>query len=58
MHKYVKNVLMEYVKNNYSCPEEFSLRDLEELKLWGCTMSTLLEADEKYHSIVEMESTK
>ena len=58
MHRYVKNVLMEYVKSTYSCPEEFSLKDLEELKLWGCAMSALLEADEKYHSIVGMESAK
>lgn len=58
MHKYVKNTLMEHVKANYSCPEEFTLKDLKELKLWGCAMSALLEADEKYHSVLAMESTK
>lgn len=58
MHHYVKNVLMEHVKAAYSCPEEFSLTDLKELKLWGCAMSALLEADEKYHSIIAMESAK
>lgn len=58
MHKYVKNTLMEHVKANYSCPEEFTLKDLKELKLWGCAMSALLEADEKYHSVLAMESVK
>ena len=58
MHKYVKNTLMEHVKSTYSCSEEFSLKDLEELKLWGCAMNALLEADEKYHSIVAMETSK
>lgn len=58
MHSYVKNTLMEYVKENYSYPEEFTLQDLQELKLWGCAMSALLEADEKYHSIVAIETNK
>lgn len=58
MHHYVKNILMEHVKSTYACPEEFSVKDLEELKLWGCAMSALLEADEKYHSVLAMESVK
>lgn len=58
MHHYVKNILMEHVKSAYACPEEFSVKDLEELKLWGCAMSALLEADEKYHSVLAMESVK
>lgn len=58
MHHYVKNILMEHVKSAYACPEEFSVKDLEELKLWGCAMSALLEADEKHHSVLAMESLK
>lgn len=55
MHKYVKDVLMEHVKSKYKCPEEFTLRDLEELKMWGCAMASLLDVDVKYHSVEAME---
>jgi len=55
MHKYVKEVLMPYLKEQYRCPKEFTLRDLQELKLWGETIEKILCADLKYHEIDQME---
>lgn len=55
MHKYSDEVVGCYIKKNYSDFDKMSCSELKQLYMLSEIYKNLLEGDEKFHTIEEIE---